>query len=637
MKKYPFLILGYSALLCLASAQVPSVQIKVKQSSGFLGLGPARFIELQLSNQSGLQPLNSENVDGGQYYYFVVRPVGGWELQSDFVTGELPKLRLEQDGKEFSVKWNDDSIKEDSTTFILIGFQKDIRLHRAFMALFERDGKKDDAEFKVPMIYWPGYSMITRISKEVDGAASEQKYSEAIRLCNQILGNPSLEMFPEFSAIQEKRTKAFENLFSDASSTFISTAANVQLGLVDKIAQLDKCKPVLEFVADSLPNAALRINTSDSTIQAIVSRARDAVAQSYAVRDSLQVRLDEENTRWITQGSSSGRPAYVHQTMVKALAYAFSSLNFADTAMRSLNVTLSSELKAELTKYRLTEDYESFLRLCNFRFLHRQPFFPAEFLGNLRKDSVLFPLPYYSMLKTMNDFYNKDLSSARGEIFQIFRTCYDIDINTKFDQMRVLIDMKTGDAPAEALRLLDEARQAESQKDNQAAVEKYRQATFIAPNFAYAAFAFGNYYLRSGENIRALNFFQRAYQADKLYLTAYREAYNLYRRTGTYKPMIDVLTQALQNGNNYWEIQYNLGQAYMGDGDAARAIQHLEKALALNPNSYLANIHLGLAYQGLKKYKQAREFFSRAIDLDPQRQEAIDYVNKLNELERGTR
>jgi len=134
-----------------------------------------------------------------------------------------------------------------------------------------------------------------------------------------------------------------------------------------------------------------------------------------------------------------------------------------------------------------------------------------------------------------------------------------------------------------------------------------------------------------------LTFLDRAYQLDTLYLSAYREAYSLYRMSGNFKPMIDVLTRALARGNNYWEIHFNLGVAYMGDGDLARAIVHFEQALALSPNSYQTNIQVGLAHQTAKNYQKAREYFNRAINIDPVRQEAVNFLDKLNELQKAAR
>ncbi|MEK7670287.1 MAG: tetratricopeptide repeat protein, partial [Bacteroidota bacterium] len=203
------------------------------------------------------------------------------------------------------------------------------------------------------------------------------------------------------------------------------------------------------------------------------------------------------------------------------------------------------------------------------------------------------------------------------------------------DYMRILIEVRQGRAPAEVFKLVAEAEEAAGKKDDQGAKDKFEQARIIAPNFGYPLFALGKYHARVNDPFRAINAFQRAYQLDSLYFSAYRECYNLYRRQGSYKPCVEVLTLAIQRGNDYWEMNYKLGEALKGDADYARAIQSFEHALAISPRNYQTNIQLGLAFQEMKNYPKARDFFNKALDIDSQRQDAVDYLQKLMELQRG--
>jgi tetratricopeptide (TPR) repeat protein len=321
--------------------------------------------------------------------------------------------------------------------------------------------------------------------------------------------------------------------------------------------------------------------------------------------------------------------------MIETLAYAMSSMNFEDTTTTALVVTVPEPYLERLERYSITESYETFTKICDQRFRTGLPMFPVEFLPNLRKDTASFVQPYFSMLKAVHDYYYGLLNGALAEITNILITCTEAELNAKFDHMRVLIDIRNGKAPAEVLRILDDAKKAEAGGDNDGALQGYRQATVLAPNFAYGFFALGQFYTRTGDPIRAINFFQQAYRIDTLFISAYREAYSLYLRQGNYKPMIEVLTFALEHGNDTWEINSNIGTAYLGDNDPARAIVYFERALQLNGKSYNTNIQLGLAYQTIKDFTRAREYFNSAIGLDPVRQEAVNYLQRLNEVERG--
>jgi hypothetical protein len=622
------LIMAFSQLM----AQAPTVQLLLKQKSGFLGMGGPRYIELELSNKDR-QPITSKNVNEGNYYYFICRPVGEWKIEADFLKEDLPKLSLYQSEKKYPVAWFEEIGKDVKASSLLIGFPKDLRLHQLFLVQVIGD-TPSQVEMKVPQEYWPGYDAFMDLMKTADNLYSQQNLKEAIATYDKILKNEAFQIFPDFPSAKEKRLRCFDQFFSINLETYNRSLGSAERPVRDKIADLDRLKPAFRFVVDSLPNAALNVTVMEPSVKSLVDRSSDALSRMTLARDSLQRVLDDQNIRWIVEGSTTGRTGYMYRDMIEVLAYAFSSMNFKDTTTRTLKLTISAEHREKLVKNNLMESYETFIRVCNERFQNNLPIFPIDFLPNLRKDTASFPLPFYSVLRAVNDYWYGSYATARQEIFTVFRHSYDTELSGRLDQMRMMIDMKTKGAPFEAFDLIREAEEAEAKGNRELASQRYLQATDLFPNFAYAFFVLGKFYLRSGDPIRARTFIQRAYQLDTLFLSAYREAYSIDRRGGNYKPMIDVLTSALQKGNDYWEIHFNLGTAYMGDLDPARAIQHFERAIALNPKSYITQVQLGLAWQTMKNYQRAREYFMNAINIDPQKQEAVDFLNRLNELQR---
>ena len=639
MKRHFFLCLGLCGFLLatttLVYSQTPLVQLKVKEKSGLFGMSGERFATVALSNQNRSLPLSSDNVNAGQYFYFLFRPAGEWNIDQDFVNEELPKLSLMQTEQKYPVVWKGDILSDSLGTSLLLGFTKEIKLHKTFVAQFQLGEAASQGEYNVPQEFWPGFSTLTGILKDAASAMEEKRYREAIPLYESILGKPELGIFPEQTEVRAKRTQTFDVYFEEQYTGFLSTCLSEKLKLKEKITQVESYRPVFQFVLDSLPNPALNITEADPAVKAISSRAATAMAKLASMRDSLQQSLDDKNVRWIIEASISGRPSYLYKYIIEALAYGFSSLEFADTTEFVTRATLSPEMQAQLGKYELLESYETFLRLAYQRFQSRKPIFPEPFLENVLKDSATFSLPCYSMLKAVSDYYAGQFTAATEEIFKVFRTSYEPQISARYDQMRVLIGIREKNIPVDVLKLIDEGTQAEKLGNNDLALEKYRQATVLSPGFAHALFCLGRFYARSNDPIRAQTFFQQAYQSDSLYLSAYREAYNLYRKGGNYKPMIDALTDALQHGNDYWETNINLGYAYMGDGDVAHAIEHFQRALDLSPKSYQTNIQLGLAYQTVKDYQKARDYFNKAIAIDPLRQEAVDFLQKLNDLQRA--
>jgi len=638
MKKRLFLLSAFIMLvLSVSLSQAPSVQLKIKEKSGFLGMGGPRIVELQLSNQTRQKTLTSENVNAGPFIYFICKPSGEWKINPDFVKDDLSKVTIFQNDQTIPIGFKSDIVTEGDGTSILLGFPKTIKLEQPFKFQIQTGDVRIQIELKVPIELWPGYNTVTELAANAEKAFAAKQFKEAVFIYTTIMSNAALQIFPQHGESKDKRTICFESYLNETTSSFQSLKDNSQIELKEKIAKIEGFKPLFLYVIDSLPNATLGITATDASVAPLVDRGKNLILQIGLVRDSLQRVLDERNVRWISEGSATGKNGIYYQYMIETLAYAFSSLNFADTAAPELKARIPQDISARLNKNKLTESYETFLRQCNERYQSRLPIFPPELLTNLHKDTAVFALPFYSMIKAVQDFYAANFSACTEEIFKIFRTCYESELTARFDNMRVMIDKRLNRVPLEVLKLIEEGEELEAKKDMPAAGDKFRQATIIAPTFAYASYALGKFYVRTGDPVRAITFFQKAYQLDSLYLSAYRESYNLYRKQGNYKPMIEVLTLALARGNDYWETNSTLGQAFMGDGDPARAIERYKRALELSPRSYQTSIQLGQAFQTVKDYQKAREYFNKAIEIDALRQEAVDALNRLNELQRTAR
>ena len=614
-------------------AQAPSVTLLVREKAGFLGMGGPRSILLTLSTQTGDTVLTSENVNAGQQYYFRVNPTTDWKIDEDFIKENLATLVIYQNGEKQPIV-SKGTLMGGPPTWLVLGFPRTVKFHQSFLFQVTSDDKTYQAELSVPLRLWPGYTFIMQTYGAATAAIGNGNPRAAIAAAEQILANPPLNIFPQFEEAKTLRTQAFGIHLASVQNQFQQTLADTG-ALKHKIVRVEGFRPPYQFVIDSLPRAAWNIGSLDPSVYPIVEQARSGITAVQNARDSLQREMDDRNTRWIIEGSAIGKNGYLYQYMIETLAYAFASANFRDTTAAALNLTVPEDLRIRMERHQLVESYDTFLRLCIERFQTNLPMFPVEFLPNLRKDTASFPQPFYSMLKATNDYFYGNLKGSMDEIDRVFMTCTDAELNARFDQMRIMISLRRGQASPEVVRILEDAERLEAKDDAQGALERYRQATMLAPNFAYAFYAFGSYYARTGDPIRAINFFQTAYQVDSLYLSAYREAYNMYLRQSNYKPMIDVLLYALQHGNDNWEVNSNLGTAFLGDNDPARAIMHFERALSLNGKSYRTNLQLGLAHQAVKNYQKAREYFNNAIGLDPIRPEAVDYLTRLNELQRN--
>jgi len=636
-RRFCILLATWWLLPTVLCAQTLSVQLKVRESRLF-GLSSERFARLEFSNQNRTNPLTSENVNSGPFYFFIIRPVSDWVIDASFVQEELPKLTLVQDKLSLQIASKGDVVTDSVGTLVLLGFPKELKLQQPFLAQFRLSDSTSKAAFAIPQEYWPGYSALMDAFKYTEKAIEEKRYRDGIAACERALQTESLQIFPQVLQFQERRTLTFERLHQQGMSSLVNVMTSENRTLKEKIADLDQVRPTFQFIQDSLPNPTLKVSTVDSSVKRLLDYALIGITKTRVMRDSLQHMLDDQNVRWIIEGSATGKNGDRYQVMIEALAFALSSVDFADTSFASFSkVTIPSEMREAMAKDDLAESFSTFVRQCSERLRRRASLFPPEFLNNLAKDTASFFLPYYAMFRAMDDYFSGYYTTAKEQTLIIFQTCYDHELCVRFDQMRVLIDLRLRGIRPEAMRALGEGAAAESAGNNEVASEKYREALRSSPDFAYAAFRWGRLFQRTGDPIRAQTFLEQAYLADTLYFSAYSEAYSLYRKSANYKAMIDVLVRALARGNDYWEINYNLGLAYMGDGDVARAIKQFERALQLNPKDYQTNVQLGLAHQAAKNFSKARDYFNSAIKIDPFRPNAVDYLKKLDELQKAGR
>lgn len=612
------------------------MQLKVRESKLF-GLKGERFAMFELASRSRTLPLSGDSVNAGQYYVFLFRPAGDWTLDADFVQEELPKLILLQNNQTLQIGWKTDIVIDSTGTSILVGYPKDLKLHQPFAVQFGLDGASSKADLSLPQEYWPGYSALTQILQAADNAIAEKKYRDAIALYERLMRADSLQIFPQWKELRERRARCFENVVSETWSAFLSTTRMPSTPLKERISQIDQLTPQVQFVVDSLPSTPLRINAADSSVKPLIDQAKDVLAKVRGTRDSLQRSQDDLTVRWISEGAATGRNGPQFERIIEILANAFSSIDFADSTLHPLPITITPEAQALLQKHNLQESFDIFVRQAGERFQKRLPPFPPGFLSNLEKDTASFPLPFYQMLKAIQDYYSSRYSAALDAIRSVFRTCYDAELSRRFDNMRVLINLRMRPNRADLTTLLGEAAQAERAGDKDLASDRYTAALRLAPDCAYPAYLCGRLFAQSGDLIRARSFFERAYEIDSLYLSAYRDAWILYQSSGNFKAMIDVLTRALGKGNDFWETNINLGIAYLGDGNLPQAIKQFERALELNPNNYQTNVQLGLAYQTAKDYQKARDYYNKAIFIDPHRLEAVESLQKLDELQKAGR
>jgi tetratricopeptide (TPR) repeat protein len=630
-------------LLCLAASTLwaqyrsPQVVLKVAEKSGWLGMGKPRYVKIVLTTKNRDSLLTSDNVNGTDYYYFAVRNTGDWKLDDSFVMEKLPQLSLSQNGQPFPIEFRGPVIAEKDSTVILTGFSVKLKLYQPFTFVYKLGESQSTAEMTIAQECWPGYTKITSLLATADAALAEKKYLSAVENYDAVLRDKSLQIFAIFANVKPKRLHVFELRLKEASENCVAALTSPSDDLKQKIAAMNDFRPQFKQIRDNLADASLGIQESDSGVTTLLATGSDMVRKGEFWFDSLNRALDEQNTRWIIAGSSSGKIDYKYKYIIESLAWAFTSVNFQDTSAPALALTLPEAQTARLQKYQLFDSYETFVRIVSNRWKARQPLFPREFFVNLQKDSAQFALPYYSMLKAVSEYFSGNLAAAREEITQVMRLSFDFDLVERMDHLRILINTREKKISPEVLQHMKMGAAAEEKGEKESAISHYKDALVIAEEFAPAAFALGKLLDADNQSYIANNYFKIAITADSLYFSAYKFLFTNNQRQANYKPMVDLLAQAVSRGNDFYAIRFYLGAAYNGVGLYNEAIAQFERALELNPKSIEANIQAGISYLNIKSYPKAREYFNRALAIDPENIGATEQLKGLDELQKSYR
>ena len=149
------------------------------------------------------------------------------------------------------------------------------------------------------------------------------------------------------------------------------------------------------------------------------------------------------------------------------------------------------------------------------------------------------------------------------------------------------------------------------------ALEQTRTALRLAPGLALAHHNMGAIHSRLGETDEAIKRFRKANELRPNSPETLRMLGNALTREKKYFEAEQALQTAIRNDPRNAESHTLLGQAQAAIGKEAEAMESYSRALILAPNSSVANNRMALFLQTMGDFGQAETYFRKAIELDP--------------------
>jgi tetratricopeptide (TPR) repeat protein len=166
----------------------------------------------------------------------------------------------------------------------------------------------------------------------------------------------------------------------------------------------------------------------------------------------------------------------------------------------------------------------------------------------------------------------------------------------------------------------DYFQQAESFKQQKAykqAIDSYKRAIAIDPEYTIALNNLGEVYLRLGDNRNAVRFLSEAINSNQAYALAFFNRGLANRRLGNFKQAVYDFNRTIDLKPDLIGAYIERGTARLDQGDLQGAFNDFNLAIQKDPDNQKSYNRRGLAWLNIKEYKKAIADFSKAIQLSP--------------------
>jgi tetratricopeptide (TPR) repeat protein len=161
---------------------------------------------------------------------------------------------------------------------------------------------------------------------------------------------------------------------------------------------------------------------------------------------------------------------------------------------------------------------------------------------------------------------------------------------------------------------------------NKEAIDAYKQAIRIDPDFADVHYDLGIAYSKSGMYKEAIKAYEQAIRIIPDFADVHYGLGVAYGKSGMYKEAIKACEQAIRIDPDFAKAHNNLGTAYDKSGMNKEAIDAYKQAIRIDPDFAKAHYGLGVTYRKSGMYKEAIKAYEQAIRIDP------DYAKAHNNL-----
>ncbi|MCA1622231.1 MAG: tetratricopeptide repeat protein [Acidobacteria bacterium] len=165
-----------------------------------------------------------------------------------------------------------------------------------------------------------------------------------------------------------------------------------------------------------------------------------------------------------------------------------------------------------------------------------------------------------------------------------------------------------------AKKLVAEGDTYYRQKDYQAAIGKYAQATEVAPDYALAHFSKGIAQYNLGQYDSAIEALNESLKQGYTPIEVYKIRWEAFYQKKNYDAALIDLQQILKTNPSDPAFNFNLGKVYLAQSAYQNALDAYQKASNFDPKNADVHYFMALGYSALNNYAQQKAECLKAID-----------------------
>lgn len=184
-----------------------------------------------------------------------------------------------------------------------------------------------------------------------------------------------------------------------------------------------------------------------------------------------------------------------------------------------------------------------------------------------------------------------------------------------------------------AYEICDKANEYRLQGKYQEALSGYNEALKIR-KIHHAYYGIGSVYSAQNKHNQAIDEYKRALNINPNFIFAYNNMGISYMAMGRNNEAVSAFKEAIKIYENYGDAHAYLGETYYNLKQYTEAVKSLEIAVSLNPKHQRAHTNLGLAYEATGNKEKAIQEYEIAIQVAPKEKHTDIARQRLTELKK---